>query len=33
MDAFKYTLNSGHVSANGDYPCTDLAVPIMRIQK
>jgi len=30
MDAFKYTLNSGHVSANGDYPCTDLAVPIMR---
>ncbi|MEF9477020.1 RagB/SusD family nutrient uptake outer membrane protein [Chryseobacterium sp. 1B4] len=30
MDAFKYQLNSGHVSANGDYPCTDLAVPIMR---
>lgn len=30
MDAFKYALNSGHVSANGDYPCTDLAVPIMR---
>ncbi|WP_295221242.1 RagB/SusD family nutrient uptake outer membrane protein [uncultured Chryseobacterium sp.] len=30
MDAFKYPLNSGHVSANGDYPCTDLAVPIMR---
>ncbi len=30
MDAFKYPLSSGHVSANGDYPCTDLAVPIMR---
>lgn len=30
MDAFKYPLNSGHVSANGDYPCTDLAVPLMR---
>lgn len=30
MDAFKYQLNSGHVSANGDYPCTDLAVPLMR---
>ena len=30
MDAFKYDLKSGHVSANGDYPCTDLAVPIMR---
>ncbi len=30
MDAFKYTLNSGHVSSNGDYPCTDLAVPLMR---
>ncbi|MGU3375509.1 RagB/SusD family nutrient uptake outer membrane protein [Chryseobacterium sp. M5A1_1a] len=30
MDAFKYPLNGGHVSANGDYPCTDLAVPIMR---
>ncbi|WP_292008594.1 RagB/SusD family nutrient uptake outer membrane protein [Chryseobacterium sp.] len=30
MDAFKYPLNSGRVSANGDYPCTDLAVPIMR---
>ncbi|MEN4758715.1 RagB/SusD family nutrient uptake outer membrane protein [Chryseobacterium sp. C39-AII1] len=30
MDAFKYPLSSGHVSANGDYPCTDLSVPIMR---
>ncbi|MET3038522.1 RagB/SusD family nutrient uptake outer membrane protein [Chryseobacterium sp. NRRL B-14859] len=30
MDAFKYPLSSGHVSANGDYPCTDFAVPIMR---
>lgn len=30
MDAFKYPLSSGHVSANGDYPCTDLAIPIMR---
>lgn len=30
MDAFKYELKNGHVSANGDYPCTDLAVPIMR---
>lgn len=30
MDAFKYPLASGHVSADGDYPCTDYAVPLMR---
>ncbi|WP_336686579.1 RagB/SusD family nutrient uptake outer membrane protein [Chryseobacterium bernardetii] len=30
MDAFKYSLKDGHVNSNGDYPCTDLAVPIMR---
>lgn len=30
MDAFKYSLNSGHVSGDGDYPCTDLAIPLMR---
>lgn len=30
MDSFKYPLSSGRVSSNGNYPCTDLAVPIMR---
>lgn len=30
MDAFKYPLNSGHVSDDGDYPNTDFAVPLMR---
>lgn len=30
MDPFKYPLKAGHVNGNGDYPCTDLAVPIMR---
>lgn len=30
MDSFKYPLNSGRVNSNGNYPCTDLAVPIMR---
>lgn len=30
MDAFKYDLKAGHVSPDGDYPNTDLAVPIMR---
>lgn len=30
MDAFRYPLNSGHVSSDGDYPCTDLAIPLMR---
>lgn len=30
MDAFKYDLKSGHVSDDGDYPSTDLNVPLMR---
>lgn len=30
MDSFKYPLSSGRVSTNGNYPCTDLSVPIMR---
>lgn len=30
MDAYKYPLDGTHVSSNGDYPNTDLAIPIMR---
>lgn len=30
MDAFKYPLDGTHVSSDGDYPNTDLAVPLMR---
>ena len=33
MDAFKYPLNSGHVSANGDYPCTILPYRLCVMQK